>query len=176
MERRLATRRNCRWPSRIASLTACLLPGAAQASFLQGETLDSVAMGLAWFIVVVMPVVGIVVFWKLHILPEKIAEKRNHPQAAAIKTLCLLSLVFGGILWPLAWLLAYTKPVLYKMAYGTDKGEHGGHQEPDVALAPDGGTSTELRELRAELQSMKLRLEQINCSSGAAGTEGKGAA
>ena len=57
----------------------------------------------------------------VHVLPEKIAHKRHHPQLEAIKTLCLLSLVFGGLLWPLAWLWAYTKPVGYKLAYGTDK-------------------------------------------------------
>ena len=47
---------------------------------------------------VIAPVVGIAVFWLVHILPEKIAEKKNHPQAKAIQTLCLLSLVFGGLL------------------------------------------------------------------------------
>ena len=57
----------------------------------------------------------------MHILPEKIAHKRHHPQQEAIQVLCLLSLVFGGLLWPLAWLWAYSKPVLHKMAYGTDK-------------------------------------------------------
>ena len=51
-------------------------------------------------------------------MPEKIAHKRHHPQLEAIKTLCLLSLVFGGLLWPIAWLWAYTKPVGYKLAYG----------------------------------------------------------
>ncbi len=65
--------------------------------------------------------IGIVVFWLVHIMPEKIAHQRHHPQFEAIRTLCLLSLVFGGLLWPLAWLWAYTKPVGYKMAYGTDK-------------------------------------------------------
>ena len=39
-------------------------------------------------------------FWMVHVLPEKIAHKRHHPQFEAIKTLCLLSLVFGGLLWP----------------------------------------------------------------------------
>ena len=29
------------------------------------------------------------------------AEKRNHPQLPAIKIVCLLSLVFGGMLWPM---------------------------------------------------------------------------
>ena len=71
----------------------------------------------------------------VHVLPEKIAHKRHHPQLEAIKTLCLLSLVFGGLLWPIAWLWAYTKPVGYKLAYGTDKSpdyfkEHG-LPEPD---------------------------------------------
>ena len=42
-------------------------------------------------------------------------------------------LVFGGMLWPLAWLWAYTRPVIHKMAYGTDKVPHGGG---DDALHP----------------------------------------
>ena len=57
----------------------------------------------------------------VHVLPEKIAHKRHHPQKDAIHTLCLLSLVFGGLLWPIAWLWAYTKPVGYRLAYGTEK-------------------------------------------------------
>jgi hypothetical protein len=69
------------------ALSAVLAPGLARASTFQGETLDSVAMGLAWFIVIVMPVMGIIVFSKLHILPEKIAEKRHHPQKEAIQVL-----------------------------------------------------------------------------------------
>ena len=75
------------------------------------------------FIIVVMPIGGIVLFWLVHVLPEKIAEKRHHPQKDAIHVLCLLSLVFGGLLWPLAWLWAYSKPVLHQLAYGRDKHE-----------------------------------------------------
>ncbi len=70
-----------------------------------------------------VPIIVIVIFWLVHVLPEKIAHKNHHPQFQAIKTLCLLSLAFGGLLWPLAWLWAYTKPVGYKVAYGTDKSE-----------------------------------------------------
>jgi hypothetical protein len=64
-------------------------------------------------------------FWFVHILPEKIARKRQHPQEKAIQCLCLLSLVFGGLLWPIALLWAFTKPVLHKLAYGTDTVPHG---------------------------------------------------
>lgn len=112
----------------LAALVLLGAPGLSHASFLQGETLDSVAMGLAWFIVVVMPIVGIIVFWKLHILPEKIAEKRHHPQKDAIQVLCLLSLVFGGLLWPFAWLWAYTRPTTTFLAYGTEKHEDYFHE------------------------------------------------
>ena len=104
-----------------AALLAALLPVAAQASMFKGDTLDKVADVLAIIVMVIVPLAGIAAFLFVHVLPEKIAEKRHHPQAAAIKTLCFLSLVFGGLLWPIAWLWAYSKPVLYKMAYGTDK-------------------------------------------------------
>lgn len=82
---------------------------------------DSVASGLAIFVLILTPIGGIVLFWLVHILPEKVAEKRQHPQKDAIKVLCLLSLAFGGMLWPLAWLWAYSKPVLHQLAYGRDK-------------------------------------------------------
>ncbi len=104
----------------------------AQASLLQGEALDSVADALSWVVLIVVPTVFIAVFWLVHILPEKIAEKKQHPQTRAIQCLCLLSLVFGGLLWPIAWLWAYSKPVLYKLAYGTDV---------DESLEPPGGKS-----------------------------------
>jgi CBS domain containing-hemolysin-like protein len=118
----------------LALLTAVaallLLPARASASLLSPEAEDKLADILAVVVIFLVPVIGIVVFWLLHIMPEKIAHQRHHPQFEAIRTLCLLSLLFGGLLWPLAWLWAYSKPVVYKMAYGTDKSpdyykEHG---------------------------------------------------
>ena len=91
---------------------------------LPGHLVDTIADYLAIFVLLFVPALLLYVFWMVHIMPEKIAERRGHPQADAIKTLCLLSLVFGGLLWPIAWLWAYSKPVLYKMAYGTDVVEH----------------------------------------------------
>jgi CBS domain containing-hemolysin-like protein len=120
-----------------------------------------------------VPVVLIVLFWMVHILPEKIAHKRHHPQFEAIRTLCLLSLVFGGLLWPLAWLWAYSKPVMYKMAYGTDKDpeaetEHA-HALPEPAAAEislreriarlegRGIPETELKALHADLDAIEAK-------------------
>ncbi len=107
----------------LAALGAALLASPARASFLSGDALDTVADVLAWVVLVIAPIVGIGLFLLVHVLPEKIAERRHHPQKAAIQTLCLLSLVFGGLLWPLAWLWAFTRPVQYRIAYGTDKHE-----------------------------------------------------
>ena len=142
-----------------AAFLAALLPVAAQASMFKGETLDKVADVLAIVVMVLVPLVGIAAFLFVHVLPEKIAEKRHHPQAEAIKTLCFLSLVFGGLLWPIAWLWAYSKPVLYKMAYGTDKVDpHAaeGHAAPAAA-----DTAAELLGLRDELQAMQQRIERL---------------
>ena len=94
------------------------------------------------------PIIGITVFWLVHILPEKIAHKRKHPQTRLIQCLCLMSLVFGGILWPLAWLLAYSKPVLHKLAYGTDVDETLAHDDHGEAT---GEETSELERLRARV-------------------------
>ena len=114
------------------------LPARAHASLFHGETLDSIANGISWVVLIIAPIIGISVFWLVHILPEKIAEKKKHPQTKAIQCLCLLSLCFGGLLWPLAWLWAYSKPVLHKLAYGTDVddtvGHHGSAKEEEIEI------------------------------------------
>jgi uncharacterized protein DUF3302 len=137
------------------TFTALLFPIPAHASIFQGETLDAVANAMAWIVLFVVPIVCISLFWLVHILPEKIAYKKHHPQAQAIHTLCLLSLVFGGLLWPLAWLWAYSKPVLYKGAYGTDKVVHPGYETEAAqeAADPDADELKRLRDRVAELEA-----------------------
>jgi CBS domain containing-hemolysin-like protein len=116
---RLSNARNNVTRAAAVGLSAVAAP--ASASFLSGEALDAAATYIAWFVVCIVPIALIVLFWMVHVMPEKIAAKRHHPQKDAIHTLCLLSLVFGGLLWPFAWLWAYTKPVGYRLAYGTEK-------------------------------------------------------
>jgi CBS domain containing-hemolysin-like protein len=126
------------------------LPSRAHASLFHGETLDSIANGISWVVLVIAPIIGIGAFWLVHILPEKIAHKKKHPQTRAIQCLCLLSLCFGGLLWPIAWLWAYTKPVLHKMAYGTDV---------DESLAHDATEETnEVEKLRNRVAELEAKL------------------
>jgi hypothetical protein len=120
---RAGHRRFLRWFRFCVAYLLAWSPLAAEASIFKGEALDKAADVLAIVILIFVPIAVIALFWMVHVLPEKIAEKRHHPQQTAIKTLCLLSLVFGGLLWPIAWLWAYTKPIGYKLAYGTDKHE-----------------------------------------------------
>ena len=130
---------------------AALLPQSAHVSLFHGETLDSIANVISWVAIVIAPIIGIAIFWLVHILPEKIAEKKKHPQTKAIQCLCLLSLCFGGLLWPLAWLWAYSKPVLHKLAYGTDVdetvGHHGSAKEEE----------NEIEKLRARVAELELQ-------------------
>lgn len=158
---------------RHLALLLAIVPGFAHASFLQGDALDAVADAMAWIVMIVVPIGAIILFWMVHVLPEKIAHKRHHPQRDAIHTLCLLSLLFGGLLWPLAWLWAYTRPTSYKLAYGTEKHEDyytemsekacaGGLLDHEVAhlrdeldaLATKGPLPPEMKTLRAELDKL----------------------
>ena len=170
-----ATRRRASRPIAIGVLATLWLlasPSPAHASLMSPELEDAVANYIAIFALIFVPIVLIVLFWMVHIMPEKIAHKRHHPQLEAIKTLCLLSLVFGGLLWPIAWLWAYTKPVGYKLAYGTDKSpdyykEHG-IPEPDsptadirhrVAMLEERGVPvSELDAIRTDLSAIESRL------------------
>jgi CBS domain containing-hemolysin-like protein len=175
----------------LAGLVTALAACQARASFLSGDLLDTAADWLALFVIFIVPCVVIVLFWIVHVLPEKIAHKRHHPQRDAIQTLCLLSLVFGGLLWPIAWLWAFTKPVGYRVAYGTDKHEDyyhemaekhrtGGllreevfHLREDLeAMEARGALPPKLRALKQELERVRLADATARAPAAAAG-EGK---
>jgi Protein of unknown function (DUF3302) len=149
---------SARWPRTrrfipFIAFAFLALPSRAHASMFHGETLDTIASVIAWFAFIIAPPVLIGVFLLVHILPEKIAEKRHHPQLGAIKCLCLLSLCFGGLLWPIAWLWAYTKPVLHKMAYGTDVDDsHGKPAGKEAAIS-------ELEKLRARAAELEAEIK-----------------
>lgn len=160
--------------SALLFMLVLLAPQSARASLLSGDALDTMADWVALIVLLFVPIGVLYVFWMVHILPEKIAERRHHPQKDAINALCLLSLAFGGLLWPLAWLWAYSKPVGYKLAYGTDKHEdfyteeaqkaHRGEIKPEQIahireeldrIAAKGMLSSDLKRVRDELAALE---------------------
>jgi hypothetical protein len=140
-------------PHSLLALLIAMLPTSAWA--MPAELAASVADVLVWVVILIVPIGAIYLFWKVHILPEIIAEKNHHPQKNAIQVLCLLSLFFGGLLWPIAWLWAFTKPVSYKMAYGTDKHD-------DYFLKPDGEHANKPMDLAVVEDEMLLLKEKMD--------------
>jgi len=141
---------------RALACAALLLPLAAHASFLSGEALDTAANVLSWIVIFLVPVLAIGIFLFVHVLPEKIAEKRQHPHKDSIKVLCILSLFFGGLLWPIAWLWAYTKPIGYRAIYGTEKHDDHYLELGEEALAGK-LPAAEVEHLRIELEAMQAK-------------------
>ena len=126
--------RASRYASGIGLFAVPLVSNAAVSHAFE----DTLANAISWVAVTAMPLVAIYLFWKIHVLPEVIAEKRHHPQAEAIKVLCLLSLVFGGLLWPIAWLWAYMKPIQIPVVRGRRKRDPWHAALYDDAHSPDG--------------------------------------
>jgi CBS domain containing-hemolysin-like protein len=148
----------------VLCAAACFAIWPAHASFLEGEALDTVANVLAIVVLIIVPIVGITVFWLLHVMPEKIAHKRHHPQREAIHMLCILSLFFGGLLWPLAFLWAYSKPVLHKLAYGRDK--HDDYYAEEEVAAVSIAPAAESERVRADVAQLRANVERLLVKGG----------
>jgi len=170
---------------RRAPLFLILLVIASPAPALAASAMeDTIADYIALLVMIFAPVVLIVVFLIIHVLPEKVAFKRKHPQAEAIRALCYVSLVFGGLLWPLAWIWAYGRPVLHKLAYGVDEVEHE-HGKAEVvaeietvqvvvredvvrlrqhiaAMDNDVPSAEAMRRIRAELAALEARFARAD--------------
>jgi hypothetical protein len=64
------------------------------------------------FIVLIVLIAVVIAAWlMLAMMPGQIARKRGHPQAEAINVMGWWGAITMGILAPIAWVWAYTKPV-----------------------------------------------------------------
>jgi type VI protein secretion system component VasK len=66
---------------------------------------------IAFGVFAILIAAAFVVIVGLGSLPGRIAQQRGHPQAAAITAMSWLGLATGGILWLLAFVWAFMKPV-----------------------------------------------------------------
>ncbi len=140
----------------LVVLAVALWPLGTQASMMSPEVEEKIADFMGVAVLLIVPILVIGLFLLVHVLPEKIAAKKHHPQKDAIHTLCLLSLFFGGLLWPIAWLWAYTKPTSYKVAYGTDKHDDYFREHADKVKA-GAVTDEKIAQLSAELDHMATK-------------------
>jgi hypothetical protein len=65
---------------------------------------------IAFVVFAVLLVAAVVIVVTVGSLPGQVAQKRGHPQAAAITVASWLGIATGGILWPLALIWAFLRP------------------------------------------------------------------
>jgi hypothetical protein len=70
----------------------------------------------AFAVFAVLIFVGVVIVVSLGKLPGQLANKWNHPQASAINAMSWIGVATGGLLWPVAFIWAFTKPFGAKSA------------------------------------------------------------
>jgi Protein of unknown function (DUF3302) len=96
----------------------------------------------AFAVFAVLIFVGVIIIVNLGKLPGQLARKWNHPQASAINAMSWIGIATGGLLWPVAFIWAFTKPSGMKSAKN-ELQPHG--VEPETS---DGVTA--LRQLAGE--------------------------
>ncbi len=69
------------------------------------------ALDIFALIVLIVLAAAVIAIWAiLGMMPGRIARERNHPQAEAINVCGWWGVITMGLLLPLAWIWAYTKP------------------------------------------------------------------
>jgi hypothetical protein len=64
------------------------------------------------FVVLIVLIAVVIAAWiMIAMMPGQIAKKRGHPQAEAINVMGWWGAITMGVLAPIAWVWAYTKPV-----------------------------------------------------------------
>jgi hypothetical protein len=75
----------------------------------------------AFVVFAVLIFVGVIIVVNLGKLPGQLARKWNHPQASAINATSWIGVATGGLLWPVAFIWAFTDPFGAKSAVNEDQ-------------------------------------------------------
>jgi hypothetical protein len=85
-------------------------------SVMAAGFVDSLADIVSWIAIIIIPIILGIVYWQIHYLPSKIAEKRQHPQQEAIHAMCMVSRFSGGLFWPIAFVWAHLRPAIVPLS------------------------------------------------------------
>ncbi len=77
---------------------------------------------MAFAVFAVLIAVAVIIVVSLGTLPGNIARKRGHPQAAAINVAAWLGIATLGLLWPVALIWAFLKPISVAPAESKETG------------------------------------------------------
>jgi ABC-type Mn2+/Zn2+ transport system permease subunit len=89
----------------------------------------------AFVVFAVLIFVGVIIVVSLGKLPGQLAQKWNHPQASAINAMSWIGIATGGLLWPVAFIWAFTTPFGAKSTV-KDERQPSTATESDVAATP----------------------------------------
>src|SRR5258705_6380506 len=90
--------------------------GAALNGVLAVDSSFGALDAFAFVVFAVLIFVGVIIVVNLGKLPGQLARKWNHPQASAINAMSWIGIATGGLLWPVAFIWAFTKPSGMKSA------------------------------------------------------------
>ena len=91
----------------------------------------------AFVVFAVLIFVGVIIVVSLGKLPGQLARKWDHPQAAAINAMSWIGIATGGLLWPIAFIWAFTNP------FGTKSAAIKDDRQPRRVVEPDATTMRE---------------------------------
>lgn len=155
-------------PATVLRLVLPVLLVHSGQALASGSMEDRIADVMVWVVIVVAPILALTVFWIVHVWPERVALARDHPQKEAIQALCLMSLVFGGMLWPLAMLWAYMKPLRFRLepsASGAETAAQPAVPEPcphlDASVLTHAPVDEEIVFLRQRIAALQGRLDVL---------------
>ena len=87
----------------------------------------------AFVVFAVLIFVGVIIVVSLGKLPGQLAHKWEHPQAGAINAMSWIGIATGGLLWPIAFIWAFTTPSGTKSPTINDDRQPRSAAEPDAA-------------------------------------------
>ena len=96
----------------------------------------------AFVVFAVLILVAVVIIVSLGKLPGQLAHKWGHPQAAAINAMSWIGIATGGLLWPIAFIWAFTMPVGAKSARDDRQSPGAVEIDPPPAITPPAFTRT----------------------------------
>ena len=89
----------------------------------------------AFLVFAVLIFVGVIIVVNMGKLPGQLARKWGHPQAGAINAMSWIGIATGGVLWPIAFIWAFTTPFGVKSAKDAVEADAAGvtalHKSPD---------------------------------------------
>jgi ABC-type Mn2+/Zn2+ transport system permease subunit len=86
----------------------------------------------AFVVFAVLIFVGVIIVVSLGKLPGQLARKWDHPQASAINAMSWIGIATGGLLWPIAFIWAFTNQFGAKPAIIKDDRQPRGAVETDA--------------------------------------------